>query len=63
MKKYFAVWEVYSNDWKLVEKGYHFFFVESVEDLLIEMDNFCDASAEARGLDSINFTISSCQPV
>lgn len=63
MKEYFAVWEVYSSDWALVEKGYHFFLVREDENLMILVDDFCDASAEGRGISTEFFTVTSIQPV
>lgn len=63
MKEYFVVWEVYSEDWKLKEKGYDFLIVLDNQSLMQVVDEFCSNSAEARDIKEKLFIVSSLQPI
>ncbi|QGU87071.1 hypothetical protein GN242_07520 [Erwinia sorbitola] len=47
--KFFIVWEHYSNQWALLEKGYHFLEVDNPSHLDIELGDYFKRLAEARG--------------
>ena len=63
MKEYFVVWEAYSEEWKLKEKGYHFFSIETNDHLMNRFAEFCENMADARNIDINRFTITSVQPI
>ncbi|ESM74400.1 Uncharacterised protein [Klebsiella pneumoniae] len=63
MKTFFAVWDVYSENWGLIEKGNHLFRACDADELMEEMDAFCEVVAENRGIDSSHVVITSCQSI
>lgn len=63
MKTFFAVWDVYSDDWVLLEKGNHLFRARDADELMEEMDVFCEDIAKVREVDSSHVMITSCQSI
>lgn len=63
MKEYVSVWEIYSEQWVLLEKGNKFFIVDADQHLLVEMTKFCERKAEERNISTKQIIFSSVQKV
>ena len=63
MKRYFATWEVYSQNWALVEKGYHIFNVPDNSDIDVDVWKFLDEMAKVRKIAAQFVTLGSLNPI
>lgn len=61
--KFFLVWECFDDSFRMIEKGYHFLFVNDGEDIDIKVGEYADAMATARNMRPFHFVITTCQPM
>ncbi len=61
--KFHLVWEQYSKEWTLVEKGFHFINVNDPFDIDTEVFEYLERVAESRGVDKKYFVLVNCQPM
>lgn len=60
---FFIAWECYSVSWSLTEKGFHFLDVPSNSAVDIELDEYLNRLAEARGIPRRYVVAINCQPM
>jgi DNA segregation ATPase FtsK/SpoIIIE-like protein len=61
--KFHLVWEQYSRQWTLIEKGFHFINVTNPLDIDIEACDYLEQLAESRNVEKRYFVLISCQPM
>ncbi len=59
----FLVWEIYDDNWKMIEKGSHFLVVQDPEDVDIECMGFLGVLAETKGIDPLRVVLVNCNCV
>lgn len=61
--KFFITWERYSEQWVLLEKGYHFLDLGNPLLVDIELGDYLERLAEARGVEKRYIVPLCCQPL
>lgn len=60
---FFLVWECYTQDWKLNEKGNYFLRTDGQGQVDLLVAEFEEAMADARGIDPKYFVVTNCQQI
>lgn len=60
---FFSVWECYTQDWKLKEKGNYFLRTDDLGQVDLLVAEFEEAMADARDIDAKYFVVTSCQQI
>jgi len=60
---FFLVWECYTQDWKLKEKGNYFLRTDELGQVDLLVAEFEEAMADARDIDPKYFLVTSCQQI
>ncbi|MEN3753831.1 DNA translocase FtsK [Mangrovibacter sp. SLW1] len=61
--KFFITWERYSEQWVLLEKGYHFLELGNPLLVNVELGDYLERLAEARGVEKRYIVPLCCQPL
>ncbi|MFB5745079.1 hypothetical protein ACE38U_09330 [Cedecea sp. S5-13] len=61
--RFFLVWEIYDDNWNMIEKGSHFLTVQDPEDVDIDSMGFLGVLAEAKGVDPLRVVLVNCNRV
>lgn len=61
--KFFITWERYSEQWVMIEKGYHFLELGNPLLVDVELGDYLERLAEARGVEKRYIVPLCCQPL